>query len=97
MKFSWRKLPHPHYGNYGGRTNKGNGKAPIDWMDNLFKDHDYDLKYCKNKKQKLQADKFLLFGLVLNRNRKLKKPIYGSLYLWGTILIFSISVKVRSL
>lgn len=42
-----RKIPHPTYGNYGGRNKRCTGDscpAPVDGMDALFCQHDLDLQ-----------------------------------------------------
>ena len=89
---NFRKLPHPHYGNYGGRTNKGcidNQCLPIDEMDTFFKIHDIDLKDSKgNKYLKYLADSTLFLNLTEVDLREIKIPIYGHLYWLGSILIF---------
>ena len=91
MPFNWRKLPHPTYGNYGGRKNKGKiNNLPIDWMDEAFKFHDSDLNLAKNKDQIKKADKVLLKKLKKGSNKELKYPIYGRIYRLGSILIFSL-------
>lgn len=94
-----RKVPHPLYGNYGGRPRKCRGETcplPVDKMDVLFMRHDADL-YEANKKQssieksrlRELADKNLAYGL---RNEDDLKPyaqkIYGPIYNRMARLIF---------
>ena len=75
-----RYIPHPSYGNYGGRKNKCKGldcPIPIDWMDAAFASHDIDLK-AKNK----DADKILGEKLQNGdpKDLKLKPNWFAKLY-----------------
>lgn len=89
MKTSWwRKIPHPSYGNWGGRTNThefdGNEPKPIDKLDKCFLRHDKALRHSKSPKGERQADK------RLHRcTKKVKvKGIYANLYRIACIIIF---------
>ena len=91
----WRLLPHPHYGNWGGGNN-GNGKKPIDIMDSYFRKHDTLLKRASSKQERIKADIILVRDLKKISNKSLKRPIYGRLYKYGTIFIFTILNSINS-
>lgn len=91
----WRKLPHPHYGNFGGRTNTSKVccEKPIDEMDTLFKIHDIELSLAENKYDKYLADYSLFQGLKEISIKKIKIPIYGHLYFISCLFIFGVVSK----
>lgn len=92
-----RGIPHPLYGNYGGRPRKCRGEVcpmPVDGMDNLFRKHDSDLyiaNHMSNEEERKmyqkQADHDLAIGL-----RKYKGPyankLYGPMYRRMAMLVF---------
>lgn len=89
---NWRKLPHPTYGNYGGR-NKIGGKylEPIDWMDEAFQRHDIELYFAGFNSTLIdEADCNLVTRLLAGKTNKLKHKVYGRIYWLATLLIFTI-------
>jgi hypothetical protein len=90
---NWRKLPHPTYGNYGGRKQVGGEFIePIDWMDEAFRLHDLELYFAGfNSTLRDQADCNLVRRLLEGDSNKLKRPIYGRLYRHVATLIFAIA------
>jgi len=88
---NWRKIPHPTYGNFGGREKRaGSGKKPIDWMDAVFEKHDLELKAAKNEVEVDEADCMLVERLLEGNPKELLFPIYGRIYRWGALIIFRI-------
>lgn len=88
---NWRRIPHPKYGNYGGRNNKGKlcCASPIDEMDEYFYIHDKDLNEANgNKYLEYLADSTLFLNLNDVYLKEIKIPIYGHLYWFSCILIF---------
>lgn len=102
MKDWIRRLPHPTYGNYGGRLarcishNKDSCPFPIDWMDQAFMKHDIDLRAADKldpetdanliEFKKRQADKDLYKHLKRGNPRSLS--LYGKLYRRACLIIF---------
>jgi len=88
-KLGWllKRFPHPSYGSYGGFYRRCKNRKerscplPIDWMDEAFKDH--DLHILNNND--------LVNVLKYSSPKTLKRPIYGKLYRWGTIAVFSVA------
>lgn len=96
--FKWiRKLPHPSYGNYGGAKNTCENEScplPVDWMDELFQDHDIALKKAKFDWEVKIADKDLWNGVKAGNKKKLAKPIWGRIYALGVLIFFfNFSIK----
>lgn len=101
----WRSLWHPTYGNCGGGSldcELGNHK-PVDEMDELFLEHDTNLwlasqldTHFEQRRAKLDADKVLLEGLKNVDVGKLKYPIYGRLYRFCAIAVFSVRLRWAS-
>ena len=87
---SWRRIPHPSYGNYGGALNKCKRKCddPIDWMDDAFKQHDDDLG--DNRMSGMVADTLLVDALLAGNVKDLDRPLYGRVYRIGCIIIFTV-------
>lgn len=94
---SWRKIPHPTYGHYGGVSNHGFNHTliPIDELDLQFKIHDQTLLYNYDKPSRALADLHLLKSLYKVHNQEIGKPIYGRFYKYGCIAIFSIIVSIH--
>lgn len=102
-----RYLPHPGYGNYGGRnrccqsnrTDKGHCPLPVDAMDRLFQKHDHDLREARRiyspgvKREKLiqKADEDLARGL---RNLHPWKGYRQKI--WGPIYRILASIPFRA-
>ena len=98
-----RHLPHPGYGNYGGRTRRCVAlKAkvcplPIDGMDSLFQEHDGALRIAKmiieaggtSKGEAMRevADEKLAKGLASYKG-SYKRKIYGPIYRWLSRIAF---------
>lgn len=96
MSEFWRKLPHPIYGNYGGRTNTNKicCKPPIDILDAYFSVHDLALDAANNNRLKeYYADYELYFNLKEVEMNEIKIPIYGHLYFIFSLFIFGIIAK----
>ena len=90
---NWRKFPHPTYGNYGGRTNKGSNysEQPIDGLDAIFMLHDVSLRNAGENKYKLsEADSQLFRSLKKVNFLKLKIPVYGQVYWIGSLVVFGV-------
>ncbi len=86
---SFRKIPHPKYGNWGGRKNThdhNTGPLPIDNMDWAFSIHDYILY---NKLNGRYADYLLTRMLKIVK----VKGCYARLYRRMALIIFSITGK----
>jgi len=89
----WRWIPHPGYGNYGGRSKrcenrkKGVCPVPVDGMDMLFQQHDTALHGTKDKRDRKLADKALARGLWQYEG-KYARPVYGRLYRFAAFIIF---------
>lgn len=84
---NFRNIPHPRYGNWGGKNNLG-GKNPIDPMDALFKKHDLDLKAANLRALRHKADTDLFKGLLSLKLSELAKPLWGRLYWIGSVIAF---------
>jgi len=86
-----RFIPHPTYGNYGGRTKtclSGLCPMPIDAMDDVFKRHDIRLATAQNKEERQEADKLLYKELKDIKPKYLKHKIYGRFYRSMCLIIF---------
>lgn len=97
---NWRSIPHPHYGNYGGGSNKGRDytKNPIDEMDAYFKLHDLELLDANgNKVKEYLADSTLFLNLVGVELNELAYPFYGRLYWFGATVVFAFIYYFRQL
>lgn len=90
---NWRKIPHPVYGMYGGRSNRDPNflKKPIDQMDYYFMVHDFGLtKANGDKYQRYLVDSQLFQNLKQLELKELSKPIYGRMYWFGSLIIFGL-------
>jgi hypothetical protein len=104
MKDWIRKLPHPHYGKFGGAYLDAVDDDPLDA---LFLEHDINchkasLEPCKTLKKmaKAEADRILYEGLKKLERKDLKKipainphfpffhRAYAKLYRWGAMKAF---------
>lgn len=99
MSEFWRKIPHPTYGNYGGKRKTGNNytATPIDPMDYLFRLHDMTLLYNEDPLSRALADISLFNGLKDIKNKDLAKPIYGRFFKYGCIAVFYIIKKINEI
>ncbi len=88
MKDWIRYIPHPHYGNWGGRRNTHDDwdVEPIDEMDTAFRKHDFALWSAVSDKHKEEADKELCEDLKKIDPNTL--GIYGRLYRLGCLVAF---------
>ena len=90
---NWRRIPHPTYGNYGGRAKKGHKYLlkPIDCLDAVFMLHNISLRDSFENKYKIsKADEALFENLKKVSLLRIKRPIYGHLYWLGSLVIFGI-------
>jgi hypothetical protein len=97
----WRYIPHPKYGNYGGRDQTcveygHHCPLPVDWADTHFKQHDRDLEAANSKKglnklaAKYRADRRLGRNLWKGKLSKLKykSALYRNTYVVLSRIIF---------
>lgn len=99
----WHKL-FPTYGNWGGVCWTG-GKwnddpaqtdwtvDPVDYMDSLFKCHDWMYQTCRARERLDYADRYLVQRLHYARPGSL----YGKAYRIGAMVIFTVWPYVRRL
>lgn len=84
----WKRLiPHPYYGNYGGRGNNQDGKEPIDELDWCFMMHDIELWFAKDNLERLQADLRLTLRVRNIRIGEIKST-YGRIYAAAVLKLF---------
>lgn len=105
-----RHLPHPEYGNYGGRRrrclshenadkNGGNCPLPVDRMDKAFQTHDTELRHArlKYKPGPLRESALRLADEKLALTLKSLPRFTGYKHkIWGPIYRFLASIPFRN-
>ena len=80
------RLPHPEYGNFGGRNNSKQELYPIDRLDYCFWLHDYELGQADTPRQIAETDRRLFRRLLRTRTY----GWYMTGYKVGCLLVFGL-------